>query len=289
VWDSQSGSRVYTNSTSGISVSAIGISPDGQRIAYSSASQLYASDRVANTNGVFFPYGNASRAGLRFSGDGRFLVYAAVVSKTNQVYLYDFLGGTNFLVSQSRVSGGAASGNSDSPDISQDGRFVAYRSDAGDLVAGNTNGSVNVFLYDRQSGATTLLSASLWRNSPADNHSLAPVFSGDGQTLVFESWASDLVAQDFNHYEDVFAYSFFFSGAIPMFYAQMIPGQGPGQNPALTWPTLPGKTYQVQFKNSLRDPNWQNWNGGVTILGNQGYFSDPAPAGGQRFYRIVAF
>ena len=289
VWDSQSATRVYTNSTSGLSVSAIGISPDGQRIAYSSASQLYVADRTAGTNGVFLSYRAPSRAGLRFSADGRFLVCAAVVSSTNQVYLHDFLGGTNFLVSRSYTSGTAAYGNSDAPDISPNGRFIAYRSDATNIVDGDSGGNVNVFLYDQQSGATTLLSASLWRNSAGDSRSTAPVFSRDGQTLVFHSWASDLAAQDFNQSGDVFAYGLYFSGAIPVFYVQMIPGAGAGQKPTLTWPTLPGKAYHVQFKDGLGDANWQDVSGGVTIVGSQAYFVDPASPGSQRFYRIMAY
>jgi Tol biopolymer transport system component len=289
VWDSQVSAMVFTNSTAGLSISAIGISLDGQRIAYSSATQLYMADRSANTSGVFLPYPAPLHAGLRFSSNGQFVVCAATVRNTNQVYLYDFLGGTNLLASQGYASGLAACGNSDSPDISPDGRFVAYRSDATNLVAGDSGNGVNVFLFDRQSGATTLLSASLWGNAAADRRSVAPIFSRDGQTLVFQSWATDLTAQDFNQDEDLFAYSLYYSGAIPVFYARMVSTASPGQRPTLTWPALSGKSYRVQFKNSLNDANWQDAGAGVSILGTLGQFSDPAPASSQRFYRIVAF
>jgi hypothetical protein len=40
---------------------------------------------------------------------------------------------------------------------------------------------------------------------PGNNRSFAPQFSGDGQTVVFQSWASDLVAQDFNQVNDFVA------------------------------------------------------------------------------------
>jgi hypothetical protein len=45
----------------------------------------------------------------------------------------------------------------------------------------------------------------------------------------------------------------------------------------------------VQFKDSLSDANWQDFNGGTTLIGGQRYFNDPAPAAPRRFYRIVAF
>ena len=118
------------------------------------------------------------------------------------VYLYDFVTQSNFLVSQSNPPG-AANGPSDSPVISNDGRFVAYRSTATNLALGATNGLPNVFLYDRQTGTTTLLSANA-TGMAGNNRSFTPQFSGDGQTVVFQSWASDLIAQDFNQVNDLF-------------------------------------------------------------------------------------
>ena len=57
---------------------------------------------------------------------------------------------------------GAANGASDSATISADGRFIAYRSFASDVVPNDTNGVPDVFLYDRSSGITSLLSLSAW-------------------------------------------------------------------------------------------------------------------------------
>ena len=80
-------------------------------------------DRAANTSWTISPVVLGTRSGLRFSGDGRFLAYAASPNYspnyTNQVYLYDFQTATNLLVSRSYSSGGAAYGASDStyPDI----------------------------------------------------------------------------------------------------------------------------------------------------------------------------
>ncbi|HEX4122855.1 MAG TPA: hypothetical protein VH619_19745 [Verrucomicrobiae bacterium] len=53
----------------------------------------------------------------------------------------------------------------------------------------------------------------------------------------------------------------------------------------LTWAAGPGTGYQVQFKNNLTDPQWQNL-GGASVIGAQGQVIDLAPNGTQRFYRI---
>ena len=44
--------------------------------------------------------------------------------------------------------------DSDCPAISADGRFVAFNSDATNLVPGDTNGARDVFVRDRQTGTT---------------------------------------------------------------------------------------------------------------------------------------
>jgi hypothetical protein len=142
----------------------------------------------------------------------------------------------------------------------------------------------DIFLFDRQAGATTLLSASYLGSFAANNRSLCPVFSGDGQTLVFQTWASDLVGPDFNQASDVVACSIFHSGSIPLFYLTIL--NSPGQGPWLTWAAVPGKIYRVQFKTNLSD-SWQELGGNVTIVGNQGYCQDVAPATARRFYRVV--
>jgi Tol biopolymer transport system component len=286
VWDSLAAAKVYTNTTAS-AVSAIGISPDGNRVVYSLAGQLYAADRAANTNGLIGSLISSIRSGLRFSADGRFLASAAPLNGTNQVFLYDFQTGTNLLVSRNYISSGPAYGASDSPDVSADGRFVAYRSAAADIVPADNNSVPDVFLYDRLSNSTTLLSVNRFGNASADNRSLGPAFSADGQTIAFQSWASDLISGDFNQAADIFAYSIYSSGQIPLFSAAIVPGAGQGAS--ISWPVVPGRSYAVQFKNSLSDPVWQDLKGNVTVVGSQGSLNDPSSGLGPRFYRVVAF
>jgi Tol biopolymer transport system component len=208
VYDTQLGQRIYTNSISGpINVS---ISPNGSRLAYATAGELWVADLVAQTNGLIGAALGTLHPGLRFSADGRFLAYATtnsvLPSDTNQtadVYLYDFESGTNRLISASFLTGMAANGPSDSPDVSADGRFIAYRSGANDILPADTNGLPDIFLYDRLLNATILVSLGE-SGGTANGRSLAPVFSADSHTLAFQSWASDLANLDLNQSSDLF-------------------------------------------------------------------------------------
>lgn len=295
VWDALAAKPVYTNMAPA-TVSSIAISPDGNRIAYVTTSGLSGCDRAANSTWLISASGLASHAGLQFSADSRFLVYATaaaqVASDTNgvaDVYLGDFQTHSNLLISQSCLRNGAANGISDSPTISADGRFIAYRSFASDLVIGDTNGQPDVFVFDRQTGITTLVSASGFGDYAANNRSLSPAFSGDSQTLVFPSWASDLSAGDFNQGEDLFALKLYGSVASPPFVGEVVLAPVAGQPLVLAWPAAVGTNYVVQFKNSLADPNWQDLNANLTVVGDRAYATDIAPNAGHRFYRIVAY
>lgn len=284
VWDSQTATRIHTNSASG--VSSLAISPSGSWLVYISTTGLSAADWVAHTNWVIANGLSGSHPGLRFSSDGRFLAYVNTAAKvaidangTYDVYLYDFQTGTNLLVSQSYASSAALGGASDWPDITGDGRFVSYRSAATNIVPNDTNGLPDIFLFDRQTGINTLLSQSRSGNSSADARSLAPVFGGNGRVLLFQSWASDMVAQDFNSSSDVFGFW--------LLYATIVPGNTPGEGSTISWPAVPGQSYRVQYKENLDDATWRDVTGTVTIVGSAGFLTDPAPSIGQRFYRVL--
>lgn len=96
-----------------------------------------------------------------------------------------------------------ADGVSTLPTVSHDGRYVAFRSIASNLVPGDTNGQADVFLKDRETGVVTLISEGTGGN-PADNFSADPVVAGSGNCVVFESRASNLVAGDTNDATDLF-------------------------------------------------------------------------------------
>jgi len=297
VWDSQTATIVFTSTFPNSQANALWASADGNRIvvAYSNFSALYVMDRTTGGTNLLGTIRSASLASPCFSADARYLAYAVtsanVATDTNglsDVYLYDCQTGSNVLVSQAFNAPASADGDSDSPVISADGRFVAYRSAASNLVPNDANGVPDIFLWDRITGATMLMSISLALNSTADNRSLRPVFSADGRMLVFESWASDMLAGDLNRASDLFAVDIYASGPIPLFKAAIIPGADPTQGVWISWPVIPDRTYRVDFKDRPGDPVWQPLGGNVTILGTQGYIYDLAVGSTQRFYRVVA-
>ena len=305
VWNASLHARTYTNSATFNSTAypMVAISPDGQKLAYltSYPLNLFAVDLVAQTVVTLNPGGTArSHAGLHFSSDGRFLTYAAgTTTVPNQnIYLYDFQLGTTRLISQNDSFSGAASTNSDSPVISPNGRFIAYRSFATNLVPFDANSVAEIYVYDASNNATILASVNAAGNSAADR-SLRPVFSADSRSLFFQSWAPDLNSHDFNNGSDIFALDL---TALPLtgtnslngtngavFSVQFFPSGILSSNPTLAWPLAAGKVYQVQFKTNLTDAVWQNLPVNMNVSGGTGYVSDPSPPGaGQRFYRIVS-
>jgi hypothetical protein len=189
-------------------------------------------------------------------------------------------------VSYGFSSSTGANGNSDSPDISADGRFVAYRSAASDIVPGDGNGVPDLFLYDRQTGVTTLLSADRFGKGSADNRSRPPVFSGNGQVLLFESSAADLVDRSFNFSPNLFAFTPYSSSSIIPFPITISADR---LGPWLTWPAVPGRSYHAQFKDTLTDALWQDLNDNISVVGGTAYLEDLTAGPAQRFYRIVAF
>jgi Tol biopolymer transport system component len=88
------------------------------------------------------------------------------------------------------------------PDVSGDGRFVVWSTNASNLVAGDTNGTWDVFLRDMVTGTTTLISRDHLGNL-ASARSDGPRITPDGRYVVFESDA-DLVPADTNGQKDVY-------------------------------------------------------------------------------------
>ena len=100
-------------------------------------------------------------------------------------------------------AGGQSVGASSEPAVSGDGRFVAFVSSAGDLVAGDTNGVADVFVRDRIAGTTERVSVPS-AGGESVGASSEPAVSGDGRFVAFVSAAGDLVAGDTNGVADVF-------------------------------------------------------------------------------------
>lgn len=86
-----------------------------------------------------------------------------------------------------------ADANSTSPSISADGRYIAFRSDATNLVIGNTNGAAGIYVKDRRTGSTIRVSVND-EGAQSDEDALSPAMAADGRSIAFESTASNLVA-----------------------------------------------------------------------------------------------
>ncbi len=240
------------------------------------------------------------------SSNGQYVAFTSasdgiVSGDTNlcpDVFVHDFASGSNALISVSLYGPYSGNGGSYSPAISANGRYVAFDSSATNLVANDTNNAVDVFLRDTQSDSTVLVSQDASGSGEGNGNSTLLQIGADGQTLFFESWASDLAPGDFNESSDVFAVSLSSGGSTnappPLDFTEIVPRMENGQFSTnqpftLTLSSAPGVGYQVQFKNSLSDPQWQLLNGPATVVGVQGSIVDPSPPAVQRFYRIVSF
>lgn len=132
------------------------------------------------------------------SGNGRFVVFTAdgddlVANDTNglrDVIVRDLFLRTNILVSAA-TNGFSANGHSFDAVISDSGRFVAFTSSANNIVPGDSNGLLDIFLCDLQTGTRTLVSVKT--NANTAGNSEKPYVSPDGRYVSFISDARNLV------------------------------------------------------------------------------------------------
>ncbi len=205
------------------------ISADGRYIAFtSSASNLVPGD--TNRNSDVFVHdtvtGTTSRVSIdsdghqangsswhpSISADGRHIAYGSRASNLvagdsngrDDVFVHDTVTGTTRRVSIDS-NGNQASSDLEAPSISADGRYIAFTSQASNLVAGDTNGADDVFVHDTLTGTTRRVST----NSDGDQanaSSMDPRISANGRYIAFYSYASNLVPGDTNGKLDVFVY-----------------------------------------------------------------------------------
>ena len=168
-------------------------------------------ERVSvDSAGTQTPPGDSKSADPALSADGRFVAFwsaanSLVIGDTNNakdIFLHDRETGITERVSVSSA-GAQANAGSFVPTISADGRFVAFRSSASNLVPGDNNNSTDIFVRDRQLNTTSRVSVAA-SGAEANGFSDAPQISANGRFVAFLSAASNLVGDDDNLQNDIF-------------------------------------------------------------------------------------
>lgn len=210
------------------------VSQDGNLVAFSSEAtnlvpgdtngriDIFLRDRQAGTlerlpMGLGGAEPNGSSSSPELSPDGRFLVFessadnltAGDTNFSTDIFLLDRQSGGLEMISHG-IGGAPSNGSSVNPSVSSDGRFVLFTSFASDLVPGDSNNMLDVFLHDRTLQATERISVDS-NGVEANNGSFLTLLSvrgrgmsDDGRYVVFSTLADNLVANDVNGVLDVF-------------------------------------------------------------------------------------
>jgi Tol biopolymer transport system component len=195
------------------------VSDRGDRVTFGDSNDLWVRHVGAGTTTRFwhepdsppcqpFPAGSAGRPVI--SGSGRYVAFSSCASRLPgpddhaQVYRMDL---TNRAVTL--VSRGAGAGDADSflPSLSRSGRYVGFASDASNLAGVDSGTNPDAFVADLRAGS--IVRASQDASGAESNNwsaSTAAAISGDGHTLVYESYATNLVENDAFDWEEVFAW-----------------------------------------------------------------------------------
>jgi Tol biopolymer transport system component len=205
------------------------ISADGRYVAFESVastlvpgdtngmSDIFIHDRQTGTTERVSvasdgTQGNSYSGAPSISADGRYVAFYSGASNivpgdTNgqyDIFVRDMQTGTTERVSVA-TNGAQGNGDSNGPSISADGRYVSFASVASTLVSGDTNGMSDIFIHDRQTGATERVSVAT-NGAQGNEESNGPSINADGRYVAFCSDASNLVLGDTNRMTDVFVH-----------------------------------------------------------------------------------
>lgn len=203
------------------------ISADGRWVTFSSSAPDFVPGDTNATVDIFLwdtltnhyarlnvrPDGTQSERGAGasvISSNGRYVAFLSQATDLTQpggnglrtIYVRDLLLSTTSCASAS-LGGAFGNGDSTDPVTSYDGRYVAFRSRADNLVDGDTNGLADVFLKDMVSGTVTMVSSGQL-GVPSNGDSVPMSISPDGRFVAFASIASNLVTGDLNGVYDCF-------------------------------------------------------------------------------------
>lgn len=207
---------VWTRSTSDPTKGTI------QLVSTNSAGQSGTTPNPGAGDGSFRPVIDAVGNYVAFTSTANDLVGDDINGKKD-VFVRDLTLNTTVLVNRS-TTGTAGDGESDFATLSYNGKRVSFISSATNLVDGDTNGKSDIFVRDIATDKTHLISrtssGAVGNNTSGSttvgsfSTQIAPVISGDGNFVTFNSAASDLVANDSDGLEDVFITSLTFGNAV---------------------------------------------------------------------------
>ncbi|MBC7835585.1 MAG: PD40 domain-containing protein [Phycisphaerales bacterium] len=149
-----------------------------------------ASEPVVSSGGQFVAFTSAASdlVALDLNGVPDIFVFSRATGQTERIS-----------VSSAELE---ASGASWSPRISADGRYVSFVSDADNLTMGDTNGTPDIYIRDRQLGTTSRLVLGP-ANLQAEGGLFSPAMSANGSYFTFVSEATNLVGVDTNGWDDI--------------------------------------------------------------------------------------
>lgn len=165
------------------------------------------------------------------SGDGSLVAYNDTSVVTSSIKVFDRSSGQESIISNG-LDGAEARGISGFPSLSQDGRYVAFLSSADNLVADDFNGLDDIFVHDRSTGKTFLVSVQAECNSGFSTTELfntgPPSISSDGRTIAFtvlerltpsdsRDVSGHLLPGDTNSLDDVYVVHLDFDAQAPVF------------------------------------------------------------------------
>jgi Tol biopolymer transport system component len=208
-----------------------GLSADGRFVAFESAASNLVADDTNGFPDVFvrdLQAGTTERVSVSSTGeqgdgypglgsralsaDGRWIVFSSyathlVPGDSNGAWDVFVRDRATRTTERASLGPDGREGNGDSQDaaISTDGRFVAFSSGATNLVENDRNGVDDLFVFDRQNGATERVSVDS-AGAEANGRSSNGSVSGDGRLVAFVSVATNLVAGDTNDVEEVFVH-----------------------------------------------------------------------------------
>ena len=180
---------------------ALGFSGSGRHLGFSAFVTTYRFDFHTATATLICS--GCREPALNYDGN-LIAVRAQNPGTFEDIYLVNMTNGSTTLVSSDYAGNGGGNAASSSPLISADGRYVVFVSKASNLVINDTNKAADIFVHDRAQGVTMLVTRNLHGTGSGNALSSRPVLSRAGRTVVFQSFAGDLVEGDYNERRDIF-------------------------------------------------------------------------------------